>query len=150
MKAKQNGGQIEPVIWTVGHSNRSLQELLALLQSVDIKTIVDCRTKPYSRWRQFNHSELAASLLRADISYEWHGNQIGGLGNNVDFDKTLDELAERASSERITLLCSEGLPKDCHRGTILTPELEKRGVTVKHLLYDTQPSRHSMQARLEL
>lgn len=124
-------------IATVGHSNVPFSQLLELLKKADIQIIIDCRTKPFSRWRQFNHSQLAASLLRADISYEWRGTNIGGLAGNVYFDETLDELANRASKgERIALLCSEGKPEQCHRGTILTPEFESRGVTVQHLLYE--------------
>lgn len=137
-----------PTIYSAGHSNVSSDSLIELLKSVDVKTVVDCRTKPYSRWRQFNQSQLAASLLRADIAYEWRGANIGGLGDNLNFDGALDELAKRAKcGDRLALLCSEGKPQDCHRGTILTPELEKRGVTVTHLLYDSQPA---PQARLTL
>jgi len=137
----------KPTIYSAGHSNVSIDRLIELLKSANIKTVVDCRTKPYSRWRQFNHSQLATSLLQADISYEWRGENIGGLGNNVDFEATLDELAKRAESgERLALLCSEGKPGDCHRGTILTPELEKRGITIEHLLYNNQPA----QARLKV
>lgn len=140
-------GNKRPIIASIGHSNVSIDRLIELLKTANIKTVVDCRTKPYSRWRQFNHSQLAASLLHADILYEWRGTNIGGLGDNIDFDETLDELAKRAeSNERLALLCSEGKPQDCHRGTILTPELEKRGITIKHLLYDNQPA----QARLKV
>jgi uncharacterized protein (DUF488 family) len=125
------------IIVSVGHSNVSFEKLLGLLKNAEIQTVVDCRSKPKSRWPQFNHSQLAASLLRAGISYEWRGSNIGGLGDNVFFDETLDELAARATKgERIALLCSEGKPEQCHRGTILAPELENRGVTIKHLLYE--------------
>jgi uncharacterized protein (DUF488 family) len=130
-------GNKRPTIASVGHSNVSFEKLLELLVSANLQTIIDCRTKPFSRWRQFNHSQLAASLLRANISYEWRGSNIGGLAGNVYFDETLDELAERAAKgERLALLCSEGKPEQCHRGTILTPELESRGVVVQHLLYE--------------
>jgi uncharacterized protein (DUF488 family) len=130
-------GKKQPTIYSVGHSNVSIDRLITLLKSADIQTVVDCRTKPYSRWRQFNHSQLAASLLRADISYEWRGTNIGGLGDHVCFEESLDELAKRATdNERLALLCSEGKPKDCHRGTVLTPELENRGIAVQHLLYE--------------
>jgi uncharacterized protein (DUF488 family) len=130
-------GKKQPIVFSAGHSNVSIDRLLELLKSADITTVIDCRTKPHSRWRQFNHSALAASLLRADISYEWRGSNVGGLGDNVFFDETLDEIAKRASDgERIALLCSEAKPIDCHRCTILTPELENRGIVVQHLLYE--------------
>jgi hypothetical protein len=68
--------------------------------------------------------------------YEFRGNNLGGLGENDFFDETLDEVAKRAfDGERIALMCSEGKPQECHRGTILAPELEKRHLSIKHLLY---------------
>ncbi len=147
MKAKQNDGQSQPVIWTVGHSNRPVQELLSLLHGADIETVIDCRSKPKSRWPQFNAAQLALSLAHEHIKYELRGKNIGGFGGNVRFDETLDELTKLAENgERLALLCSEGKPKDCHRGTILTPELVKRGVSVEHLLYEAKPA----QARLVL
>lgn len=147
MKAKQNDGQSQPVIWTAGHSNRPVQELLALFHSAGIETVIDCRSKPKSRWPQFNAAQLAISLAQEHIKYEPRGKNIGGFGGNVSFDETLDELVSRAKNgERLALLCSEGKPQDCHRGTILTPELVKRGVTVEHLLYEIKPA----QARLKV
>jgi len=136
MKVAKSNGLSQSVIWTVGHSNRPVQELLTLLHNADIQTVIDCRSKPKSRWPQFNSAQLALSLVHEHIRYEPRGKNIGGFGGNVQFDETLDELTERAKSgERLALLCSEGKPQDCHRGTILTPELEKRGVKIEHLLY---------------
>ncbi len=127
-------------IWTVGHSNKSYAALAELLKSAHIETVIDCRTKPYSRWPQFSGTRLAALLADDGIAYEFRGTNIGGLGANVFFDKTLDELKERAElGEHIALLCSEGKPKDCHRGTILTPELVQRGINVEDLLYHERP-----------
>ena len=126
----------KPIIWTIGTSNRSIAEYIALLQTADIQTVIDCRTKPYSRFPHFNIHKLTEHLLRAGIQYEFHGNHLGGLGSNVLFDETLDELTKRASTgERLALTCSEGNYKKCHRYTILQPELEKRGVGIEHLCY---------------
>ena len=131
-------GKKPDTIWTIGHSNVSIDVFLALLQSVKIGTVIDCRSKPQSRWRQFGHSALARHLVYADIFYEWRGQNVGGLGGNVDYQETLNEIADRASREHIAIMCSEGKPEQCHRGTELTLELEKRGVQVLHLRYDKQ------------
>jgi uncharacterized protein (DUF488 family) len=123
-------------IWTVGHSNKSYAALAELLKSAEIGTVIDCRTKPYSRWPQFTGTRLASLLADDEIGYEFRGTNLGGLGGNVFFDETLDELKERANDgERIALLCSEGKPEDCHRGGVLAPALMSRGATIKHLLY---------------
>lgn len=123
------------VVFTIGHSNVSIEVFLELLKSASVQTVIDCRSKPNSRWRQFCHSALARHLVYADIFYEWRGNNIGGLGGNVEYQATLTEIADRATRERIAIMCSEGKPEQCHRGTDLTPELEKRSVSVEHLRY---------------
>ncbi len=123
-------------IWSAGHSNKDICTFISLLQTVNVQTVVDCRTKPRSRWSHFNAEKLAMHLSSMDINYEFRGNNLGGLAGNVDFDETLDEMKCRAEhGERIALICSEGKPEECHRGTILAPELEKRGIAIEHLLY---------------
>jgi uncharacterized protein (DUF488 family) len=133
-------GKKSAYVWTVGHSNVSIDTFLALLQSANIQTVIDCRSKPQSRWRQFGHSALARHLVYAGIFYEWRGDNIGGLSGNVNYQATLTEIADRAGRERIAIMCSEGKPEQCHRGTALTPELEKRGIEVVHLRYEKQGS----------
>lgn len=131
-------GKNPVTIWTIGHSNVSIESFLELLHTAKIQTVIDCRSKPNSRWRQFCHSALARHLVYADIFYEWRGHNIGGLSGNVNYQSTLSELVDRANRERIAIMCSEGKPENCHRGTDLTPELERRGVQVEHLRYDKQ------------
>lgn len=129
-------------IWTIGHSNKGIADFLRLLVHSDIQTVIDCRSKPRSRWHQYNQTMLNSYLDATRISYEFRGCNLGGLSGNVYFDETLDELQERAEAgERIALLCSEGDPKKCHRGTILAPELGNRGIQIEHLLYAVRSSR---------
>ena len=125
-----------PVVWTLGHSNKDIGEFLKLLTGANIQTVVDCRSKPRSRWYQFNQTMINSYLEAKGILYEFRGGNLGGLSGNVYFDETLDELRARAvGGERIALMCSEGDPKKCHRGTVLAPELNNRGIKVEHLLY---------------
>jgi len=147
MQTNQKNGKDRPIVWTAAHSNRPIQALLDLLHSADITTVIDCRSKPRSRWPQYNGAQLAVYLAKAKIKYEPRGSSIGGYPGNTYFQETLDEIAQRAEKgERLALLCSEAKPEACHRGTILTPELVKRGVTVEHLLYEVKPA----QARLKV
>lgn len=121
--------------WSIGHSNRSLNEFIELLESADIQTVIDVRTKPRSRFYWFNGASLARSLEAIGMNYE-HQVSLGGLERGDDYDEVLDSLVARVGTgERLALLCSEGKPEQCHRGTELTPELVKRGVRVEHLLY---------------
>lgn len=125
-----------PTVWSIGHSNKDIGEFLRLLMTANVQTVIDCRSKPRSRWYQYNQTMLLRYLEEKGITYEFRGGNLGGLSGNVYFDETLDEVRARAvGGERIALMCSEGEPKNCHRGSVLTPELNNRGIRVEHLLY---------------
>lgn len=136
MTDKQKATENQPIVWSLGHSNRSFNEFLNLLVEADIQTVVDCRSKPRSRWPQYNQSRLHQLLDEAGIGYEFYGNRLGGLGGNIDQDGAISELSERAKSgERIAIMCSEARPADCHRGTVLAPLFEANDIHVRHLFY---------------
>ena len=136
MKQQDNYEDVQPVIYTIGHSNRSYDEFQELLFNAGIQTVIDCRSRPRSRFAQFNQNRLQSNLADSDIYYEFKGNNLGGLNINVDQDETIDDLSERVKlGECIVLMCSEGKPAACHRGTVLAPLFESRGLLVCHLLY---------------
>ena len=69
----------KPRIFTIGHSTRSIEEFIELLQTYDIKEVVDVRTIPMSRHNpQFNKDMLKHSLEQSDIRYK-HLAKLGGL-----------------------------------------------------------------------
>lgn len=124
------------VIFTIGHSDKSTVVFLARLIDYQIDRVIDVRTKPYSRWcPQFNRNQLEYSLAEVDINYDWRGNNLGGLSVNVDYDKTLQWVFDRAEYENIALLCSEGDYRKCHRFRMLTPSLEALGAELVHISY---------------
>lgn len=136
MNQHNNYEDLEPTLFTLGHSNRLYDEFQDLLINADIQTVVDCRSKPRSRFPQYNQSRLQSNLAESSIYYEFRGENIGGLNTNVDQDLTITELAERVKrGERIAIMCSESKPEACHRGTVLTPLFKANGVKVCHLLY---------------
>jgi Domain of unknown function DUF488 len=123
-------------IFTVGHSNKSIDVFLERLRDYGVERVVDVRTKPYSRWcPQFNRELLEQSLASIDVNYDWRGNNLGGLGNNVDYEQTLQWVYERAENENIALLCTEGDYRKCHRYLTLTPDLERLGAMIFHIGY---------------
>ena len=70
---------MKPIIFTVGHSTRLIDEFIGLLQMHGIKEIVDVRSVPMSRYNpQFNTDTLAKSLKEAHIRYK-HLTKLGGL-----------------------------------------------------------------------
>ena len=124
------------LIYTIGHSNRSLNEFVTRLKDYDIERLVDVRTRPYSRYcPRFNKNSLSEQLASYGIVYDFKGERLGGLGENTDYDGAITELAELAKTERIAICCSEADFKKCHRHTMIEPDLTKSGVKVEHILY---------------
>lgn len=123
-------------IFSIGHSNRPISEFIERLKANNITMLVDVRTKPYSRYCPwFNKSSLASFLAAQGIVYAYHGHNLGGLGENVDYDKTLDELVVLSEFERIAIMCSEADFNKCHRYTMIEPDLINRGVELEHIRY---------------
>ena len=129
-------------IWTIGHSNRSFDELRDLLQTHAIEQLADVRRFPASRAHpHFNREALAASLAAAGIAYE-HFAALGGrrskrppdspnVGWRVDafnryadymatpdFAAALEALAAFARRRPTAIMCSEAVPWRCHRRLI--------------------------------
>jgi uncharacterized protein (DUF488 family) len=136
MKQHNNHEDSAPTIFTIGHSNKSFDDFQDLLINANIQTLIDCRSKPRSRFSHFNQGRLEVGLAESSIDYEFRGENIGGLLNNIGFDETIAELTNRVcKGERIALMCSEHNPEACHRGTILAPLFIANGTQVRHLLY---------------
>jgi uncharacterized protein (DUF488 family) len=65
-------------IWTIGHSTRTIDLFISLLEENGIKLVADVRSLPGSkRYPQFNKEILAKSLTAHGIRYE-HLPELGG------------------------------------------------------------------------
>jgi uncharacterized protein (DUF488 family) len=151
------------MLYTVGHSTRSLDELIELLRAWKITRLVDIRTMPRSRTNPpFNEDVLAEALPAAGITYV-HMPALGGLrarskqvGEHVDagwneqsfrnyadyaqtapFRAGLEQLLDMASRETCAIMCAEALWWRCHR-RIVTDHVLARGVPVVHLFSDVK------------
>jgi uncharacterized protein (DUF488 family) len=126
------------VIYTIGHSNFEIEKLIVWLHAYKINTIIDVRTRPHSRYcPHFNKDTLSKHLERFGVAYEFRGNNLGGLGENVNYDETIKELAKRCVTERIALMCSEKDYLKCHRHLTLEPDICSLGIDVKHIDYES-------------
>lgn len=154
------------MIFTVGHSTRAIEELLALLAEHSVDLLVDVRRFPGSRrYPQFGRDALAASLARAGIGYR-HEADLGGrrapapdspntFWRNAGFRGYADHLATaeaRAALERLAaderghrpaVLCAEAVPWRCHR-QLIADALTARGLEVVHLLAPGRSARHAL------
>ena len=147
------------VVYTVGHSNRTAEELVALLRQVGTSMLVDVRAFPSSRANpQFNAEVLAASLSGAGMSYR-HVPALGGrrhrargeapspngfwqhpaFRNYADYAMTpafragFEELVGLARTQTCTIMCAEAVWWRCHR-RIITDYLLVAGIPVAHIL----------------
>ena len=145
--------------FTIGHSNRSLEELIELLGSADIHLVADIRRIPRSRTNpQFNLDVLGGSLAPFGISYEPMGvlggrrgvrksvsPDVNGLWRNLsfhnyadyalsaEFSAGLSHLIEQGRERRCSVMCSEAVWWRCHR-RIVADYLIASGETVFHIM----------------
>lgn len=140
-------------IFTVGHGGRQLDEFLELLRLHGIQHVIDVRTVPFSRYQpEFSRDALERTLRREGVKYVFMGESLGGrpvdascyTGGRVDYEKCMTHPAFRrglarllrASRKnlRITLLCSEGKPENCHRSKLIGEALRREvDVSLQHI-----------------
>jgi uncharacterized protein (DUF488 family) len=161
------------LILTVGHSNRSLGDFLAILEAHRIDRILDVRRFPVSRkWPHFNAENLARSLPEAGIAYfglpelggrrrarpdsphrAWRVESFRGYADFMDtpeFETALARVRELTRSARGALLCAEAVPWRCHR-SLIADTLVARGEEVVDVLSATSSRQHALPnfARVE-
>ena len=142
------------VIFTVGHSNHSLDGFLALLSKHRVAAVADVRSVPYSRFSpHFSRDALAAALKNRAIGYVYLGRELGGrpddpvcyeegrvsyerIARTERFRSGLARVADTAARGRVALMCAEKEPLDCHRTLLVARALAGKGVSVAHILAD--------------
>jgi|SoiMethySBSTD1v2_1073268.scaffolds.fasta_scaffold08201_8 3-methyladenine DNA glycosylase/8-oxoguanine DNA glycosylase len=153
-------------LYTVGHSTRSLDELVALLRAFDVTMVVDIRTIPRSRHNpQFGRDALGPALRSRKLRY-FHLPELGGLRRarkdspnagwrnasfrgfadymlTEDFEGGLVELRVLASAGRVALMCAEAVPWRCHR-SLVADALSVRGARVEHITSTGRSSPHRL------
>lgn len=146
------------VLYTVGHGNRTTEELVAVLRSVGVRRLVDVRRFPGSRRNpHLAEAALRRSLPDLGVAYEWWGEALGGRRRRAEgvsrhtawrdaafagyadhtdtpaFREAADRLAATATEMPTAIMCAEVAWWRCHR-RLIADALALRGVTVVHLL----------------
>jgi uncharacterized protein (DUF488 family) len=153
-------------VFTIGHSNRPLEDFLEILKAHGIQRVIDIRTIPRSRHNpQFNREELARSLRAAKIAYV-HLKKLGGLrharpdSNNLgwhnasfrgfadymqtpEFQTGLERALKLAMTKTSVLMCAEAVPWRCHR-SLVADALLVRQVPVNHILSSSHAQPHRL------
>jgi len=130
-------------VYTVGHSTRSLRELLEILDRYGVKVVIDVRRFPTSkRYPHFRRESLERELSARGIEYVWLGRDLGGFrrGGYESYMETeefargverLLNLLERG--KRVAILCRERLWFKCHR-RFISDVLVGLGYRVIHII----------------
>ena len=141
-------------LYTVGHSNHSIEKFVGLLSANGITAVADVRSRPFSRRRpQFNRERLAAALAQHNIAYVFLGKELGArsedpscyengkvqysrLAATPAFKAGIERVLAGAEKFRVALMCAEKEPLDCHRTLLVTRVLESIGAEIAHILAD--------------
>jgi uncharacterized protein (DUF488 family) len=144
-----------PKIYTIGHSNHTLDKFVELLKGHQIDAVGDVRSSPYSAWLpHFNRETLKEALSRAGILYVFLGDELGARRSESEayndkgvaeygriarlstFQEGLNRVLSGGSRYRLALMCAEKDPLECHRTILVVRELRSRAVDVEHILED--------------
>ena len=156
-----------PVIHTIGHGRRPVEELVECLREASVETLVDVRRFPSSRRNpQFNQATLAATLADAGIAYD-HAAELGGLRTwepGEELFACLGPFAGYAARMRTTawhraldealaqprpcLMCAETPWQRCHR-RFIADLLTARGHEVVHLIRPGESEPHRLTGAAE-
>ena len=139
-------------LFTIGHSNHSIEQFLELLRRVEVTAVADVRSSPFSqRYPQFNQPQLRQELEHAGIQYLFLGDELGGRPRDpavydgegrVDYNRVrcttwfrdgLDRLLIELEQQPIGMMCAEEDPLDCHRALMVCAELVDQGVRPRHV-----------------
>ena len=160
-------------LYTIGHSTRSLEELVSALKAHQIETLVDIRAFPMSRrLPHFNRETLEIELSKHGIHYVWM-KALGGYRKSTrkdsphtamrnatfrnyadytltgEFAEAIDELLSIANRSRTAYMCAERVYFRCHR-MIVSDWLVAHGHEVLHIDAEgpTRPHKLTSEARL--
>ena len=137
----------EKHLYTVGHSTRSLGELVDLLKDYGITQLVDVRHYPRSRRNpQFNQEALAVDLPTQGIAYVWEGEDLGGFRKggyqpymaSAAFARGLHRLERLVDNAPTAIMCAEIVWFRCHR-RFIARHMAARGYRVTHIVSRGKP-----------
>jgi uncharacterized protein (DUF488 family) len=157
------------LLYTIGHSTRSLDELVEALRAHQIETLVDIRAFPMSRrLPQFNRESLEKTLPAAGIRYVWM-KALGGYRKKIredsphiglrnasfrnyadymltpEFENAMAELVALGEGSRTAYMCAERVYFRCHR-MLVSDWLVAHGHEVKHIDDSDPVKRHRLTA----
>ena len=155
-------------MWTIGHSTRSLETLVALLRAHGIERVADVRRFPRSRRQpHVNTDALARDLPAAGLAYRhlpglggfrraradsrntgWRNPSFRGYADYMETEEFAAHFAALLDEARLgptAIMCAEAVPWRCHR-SLISDALLARGVEVRHILGPEPAELHALTA----
>ena len=154
-----HASEVGMTLFTIGHSNHSIEAFIELLQSHGVTALADVRSHPYSRYLpHFIKAQLQKTLPAADIKYVFLGQELGArpqdpvcyddngkaryenIAATPAFSSGIQRLLKGVADHTIALMCAEQDPITCHRAILICPQLcqhlSELGVDINHILKD--------------
>jgi uncharacterized protein (DUF488 family) len=153
-------------VFTIGHSTRTKEEFIGLLQESSVELLIDVRRFPMSkRYPHFNRDALAVDLPAAGIAYlheevlggrrqphkdsrntAWRNAQFRGYADHMEtaaYRQAISEIVRRSAKVVQAVMCAEAVPWRCHRN-LLADALVARGSEVRHIIQPGKADRHQL------
>ena len=139
-------------IYTIGHSNRKLDEFLKVLKRFEVKLVVDVRRFPSSKkFPWFNKENLEKELKKEGILY-LHFSELGGyrkegyekFARSKEFEESVKKLLGIINEKNAVIMCTELLWWRCHRRYIAN-FLTKLGHKVIHIFDERRSYEHKLR-----
>lgn len=138
-------------LFTVGYSNRRIDEFVELLRLSGVTAVADVRSQPYSRHNpHYNRENLDERLRTFGIAYAFLGEELGArrsepfcyvdgqakyelIEKSPAFRSGLDRVRRGSERYRVALMCAERDPVTCHR-TILIAKALRSEFDIRHIV----------------
>ena len=163
---------MQKLIYTIGHSTRTLQEFIGLLQTFSIEMLADVRSYPGSRrYPHFNKENLLKELPGKGILYlhmpslggrrkalpqskntAWKNDAFRGYADYMEtneFKNGIKDLEKMATGYRTAFMCSEAVWWRCHR-SLIADYLKVKGWKVLHILNNNKAEEHPFTAAAKI
>jgi uncharacterized protein (DUF488 family) len=153
-------------VLTIGHSTRTIEDFMSMLQAHGVQLLVDVRSLPKSRRvPQFNSDALAASLREQGIEYlhlvslggrrhsrtdsintGWRNASFRGYADYMateEFRGGVERLLQVAKTKHTAIMCAEAVAWRCHR-SLIGDALLVRGTNVEDIMSATSCGAHEL------
>ena len=140
-------------VYTIGYSSFNISNFIRILFENKIDYIVDVRSSPFSSYySDYNKESLKVSLKQKDIGYVFLGDNLGArikapecydnygkavyekISVHPIFLEGINRLKIGIEKYRISLLCAEKDPINCHRNILICKNLKSEDINIYHIL----------------